>query len=234
MAADWWMVASVTSRRSTRAFSLAKLVSSVTGAWARVVKLETFMSGGVVSGTLRIPIIEDLLGFDWREMFQVGDDIVIAPGTPEEETRRLTAHGSLILDRPLTFSHDMGTQIISLGTTNHDFDADGLSDEREIQLGTNALVPDTDGDGVDDGTEVRLGTDPLVPNQAPSGDASPLTIERLLNRQLELRWLPAPGRSLERSTTMESGTWLTVPNQDEGRLVIDASEQDAFFRLQEE
>ncbi|HUT40310.1 MAG TPA: S8 family serine peptidase [Gammaproteobacteria bacterium] len=43
-----------------------------------------------------------------------------------------------------------------------DSDADGLSNVMEIQLGTDALNPDTDGDTLSDGDEVNVhGTDPL-------------------------------------------------------------------------
>lgn len=43
-----------------------------------------------------------------------------------------------------------------------DSDGDGLTDERERDMGTDPLDPDTDGDGLTDGTEVlEAGTDPL-------------------------------------------------------------------------
>ncbi|NHN40236.1 CAP domain-containing protein [Halorubellus sp. JP-L1] len=45
-----------------------------------------------------------------------------------------------------------------------DSDGDGLIDEREAELGTNATRADTDGDGLDDGEEVERETDPLHPD----------------------------------------------------------------------
>ena len=42
-----------------------------------------------------------------------------------------------------------------------DADGDRLSDDREMQLGTNPAVPDTDGDGIWDGAEDEAGLDPL-------------------------------------------------------------------------
>jgi hypothetical protein len=45
-----------------------------------------------------------------------------------------------------------------------DQDDDGLSDEKEAELGTDPTKPDTDGDGINDGTEVENGTNPLDPN----------------------------------------------------------------------
>lgn len=48
--------------------------------------------------------------------------------------------------------------------TNKDTDGDGLTDEREAELGTDPTLPDTDGDGISDGREVELGTNPLKPD----------------------------------------------------------------------
>ena len=42
-----------------------------------------------------------------------------------------------------------------------DTDNDGLSDVKEIELGTDFLVSDTDNDGLNDSYEVEIGTDPL-------------------------------------------------------------------------
>jgi hypothetical protein len=52
---------------------------------------------------------------------------------------------------------------------NGDTDADGLTDEEEINsIGTNPDYYDTDGDGFSDGDEINLGTNPLDPNDYPS------------------------------------------------------------------
>ena len=50
---------------------------------------------------------------------------------------------------------------------DNDWDGDGLTNEEEMQRGTNPWIADTDGDGVDDGTEVKYGYDPLDPNSKP-------------------------------------------------------------------
>lgn len=76
-----------------------------------VVVPEAVISQDVVAGVLRIPIIEELLGPNWKDLFRIGDDIVIAPGTPAEEVNTVVGHGSLILARPLRFSHPAGTQV---------------------------------------------------------------------------------------------------------------------------
>jgi len=44
---------------------------------------------------------------------------------------------------------------------NADDDGDGLTNQKEQELGTDPMDPDTDDDGLDDGLEVKLGTDPL-------------------------------------------------------------------------
>ena len=54
-----------------------------------------------------------------------------------------------------------GSRLSTKNPQNVDTDNDGLSDAKEIELGTDFLVNDTDGDGVIDGDEVDLGTDPL-------------------------------------------------------------------------
>ncbi len=56
-----------------------------------------------------------------------------------------------------------GLNIISfLKPVNNDWDGDGLTNDEEIQLGTDPHNPDTDGDGLRDGEEVHVyHTDPL-------------------------------------------------------------------------
>ena len=53
------------------------------------------------------------------------------------------------------------TQVQKEAWLNADCDNDGLTNEKEKDLGTNPFNADTDGDGVLDGTEVSDGTDPL-------------------------------------------------------------------------
>jgi hypothetical protein len=48
-----------------------------------------------------------------------------------------------------------------------DSDQDGLTDSKELLLGTNPYNPDTDGDGFADGEEAFLGSNPSDPNDFP-------------------------------------------------------------------
>ena len=50
---------------------------------------------------------------------------------------------------------------------DEDDDGDGLSQARELELGTNPLVSDTDGDGFSDGVEINAGTNPLDADSFP-------------------------------------------------------------------
>ena len=61
---------------------------------------------------------------------------------------------------------------IELGTdpTKADTDGDGISDGDEVnKYHTNPLNPDSDGDGLSDGEEIRIGTDPLNPDTDQDG-----------------------------------------------------------------
>lgn len=82
-----------------------------------IVVPETVISENVAAGAKRLPILEELLGPNWRELFRIGDDILIAPGTPEEELNTIANHGSLILARPLRFNHPAGTRVALLPPT---------------------------------------------------------------------------------------------------------------------
>lgn len=83
-----------------------------------------------------------------------------------------TSQGSSLATTTVT-SGNMSTTTMSATTTAAvDTDGDGLSDQRELELGTNPKVADTDGDGVSDGDEVlKYGTNPLNPDT--DGDGYP-------------------------------------------------------------
>lgn len=202
-----------------------------------VVVPETFLTDTAKPGDVTLKIVNELLGFDWREMFAVGDHVVIDPGTPNEETRKVTGHGSLILDRPLTLPHDSMTRVISLGPVPDDTDADGLSDQRELEIGTDPILPDSDGDGLEDATELARGTNPLVSDWIPPAPDSSLLIQRRLSGEWELSW-PETGNTLQFSPSMAPGTWrqLEIGTPSDGRMrwLIPRQDGRQFYRLRQQ
>jgi len=63
-----------------------------------------------------------------------------------------------------------------------DTDRDGLTDDRELELGTNPLVPDTDNDGLGDFQEVVIyNTDPLDPDTDNDGFLDGLEVKNNFN-----------------------------------------------------
>jgi len=61
-------------------------------------------------------------------------------------------------------------------TFDADPDGDGLTNEEEMQLGTDRNDADTDGDGVSDGAEWRQGSDPLDPTDSSPRDGIDVTV----------------------------------------------------------
>ena len=73
-------------------------------------------------------------------------------------------------------SDGLSNQIeINLGSNPSisDSDEDGLNDGEEVTLGTNPTHPDSDGDALNDGWERRYGFNPTTPNSASDTDADP-------------------------------------------------------------
>ena len=73
---------------------------------------------------------------------------------------------------PTTPIDDVVTPTVGATTTTWsptDADGDGLTNEQEIDSGSDPNDPDTDGDGLIDGEEVFLGTDPTNPDTDAAG-----------------------------------------------------------------
>lgn len=68
-----------------------------------------------------------------------------------------------------TAEHIANLTATAVALNTSDFDADGISNEREAQLGTDPNNADSDEDGVDDGRELDAGTDPLNPDSDGDG-----------------------------------------------------------------
>lgn len=87
-----------------------------------------------------------------------------------------------------------------------DSDGDGLTNEQELQLGTNPNLADTDGDGLLDGDELRLGTNPLSPDTDGDGiidgfDLDPLDPTNPRMTATALAELPTATTTIEPSPT---------------------------------
>ncbi len=84
-------------------------------------KPQTALASAVGEGDDRLDIhdLPVLLGDayvgDW---FEVGDEVLIDPGGPKEERRTVVGFGSLILDRPLDYSHDPETMVTVVFRSN--------------------------------------------------------------------------------------------------------------------
>ena len=92
-------------------------------------------------------------------------------GAPDEwnegATEEQIASSSLVLDAfPLDASESTDTDLDGVGdNSDTDDDGDGLTDLKEIELGTDPLQPDSDGDSLSDLFEVQsLTRDPLTPD----------------------------------------------------------------------
>ena len=77
-----------------------------------------------------------------------------------EETLSVEVYPGRDTDTEPIASHQQPVHIIE---KDDDLAGNGLSNEREIELGTHPALADTDGDGLTDGVEVMLGTDPRDP-----------------------------------------------------------------------
>jgi len=73
--------------------------------------------------------------------------------------------------------------------TELDSDGDGLTDEQEIELGTDPNNPDTDGDGISDGREKELGTDPLKKDTDGDGVDDNILLKELIQKMEQINQL---------------------------------------------
>ncbi|UHQ18743.1 ZirU family protein [Lysobacter sp. KIS68-7] len=111
-----------------------------------------------------------------------------------------------------------------------DRDEDGLSDEREAELGTDPTKPDTDGDGINDGTEVENGTNPLDPNDpGKDTDNDGLNDDKEPDHGTDPTKPDTDGDGIKDGDEIELGTDPTKPDTDgdginDGKEVTDGTD----------
>lgn len=118
---------------------------------------------------------------------------------------------------------------------SEDRDGDGLADAWERAFDVDDPESDDDGDGASAASEFRAGTDPWDPMSRPPGDieAPVLSVARLEDGQLRLRWEGQPGgQLLEVSDDLQA--WSPVEPQPVGNewsAVLEGTGR--FFRLRQ-
>jgi hypothetical protein len=96
------------------------------------------------------------------------------------------------------------------GGPNDDDDSDGLTNEQELQLGTNPFLADSDGDGWEDGVEVADGKNPLNSNSRPV-----TTIVASPPLQIVLPGVDETGQPGEGTVVANPSLQITLPGVDE-------------------
>lgn len=148
-----------------------------------IVKLEEDGSMEVLSSPSQQDIDAELTIFPVEGMFQVGGVVFPLRDLPVAELhaesfpidllyRRMFGHDPEEPGRRLVFDadgrHVTDHRVLTTRPALADFDRDGLSAERERELGTSDHDPDSDGDGLLDGLEVSFGLDPGKAQSGPS------------------------------------------------------------------
>lgn len=97
-----------------------------------------------------------------------------------------------------------------------DSDGDGLSDSKEIEIGTDPFNPDTDADELLDGDEVLRGTDPLNPDTDGDGLSEG---EEVLRRATDPLNPDTDGDVLRDGDEVQRGTDPLIPDSDSDGLM---------------
>ena len=128
---------------------------------------------------------------------------------------------------------------------DEDSDGDGLTDVRELELGTDPENRDTDDDGLEDGDEIGLGSSPTNPDTdgdgVPDGsDPNPLTPDRpehVFRENLVAHWLldeadgtaVADARGTHHGEVMGTAEWRPGEGKFGGAIFFDGS--DGFIEV---
>lgn len=107
------------------------------------------------------------------------------------------------------FEKDLEDANKEIKDLNKDTDKDGLSDAKEVELGTNPKEKDTDGDGYSDGDEVEEGYDPLTKASENNINNSNLIQPSDLQYQGAFRMPAGQGNDDEAESWSWGGTAMT-------------------------
>ena len=105
---------------------------------------------------------------------------------------------------------DFGTVALASFDDLPDEDGDGLPDDAEFAVGTNAAVADTDNDGIDDAAEVRGGLDPLGGRSFPTGVIASLPLRGIAEEIV-----------ISSSTDGETAQTAYLATGDHGLAIVD-------------
>ncbi len=195
----------------------------------------SYLTGPVERNSTTLPIASMAELGASGDFFEVGDRILIAPGSKLEEFGTLQSVDPFVLAMGTIYAHEAGTLVATLGEDDTDRDGDTLTGAEEIALGTNPDLFDTDYDGISDGAEVLQGSDPLTCDCLAFSEFS------VDGREVALSWDSSLGYryQLQGSTTLLPGSWtvLRTITGDGGAVILDLAEpfpdsDRGFFRLE--
>lgn len=116
-----------------------------------------------------ILIIAGTSYYGYKNWFSVPKSVVVPEALPTAETVATSSMSNETLPATSTVSNQEPRPIVNVQVIT-DSDRDGLTDEEEGALGTNANEPDSDGDGLHDREEVKVyKTNPLNPDTDGDG-----------------------------------------------------------------
>ncbi|MBQ5316754.1 MAG: VWA domain-containing protein [Oscillospiraceae bacterium] len=117
-------------------------------------------------------------------------------------SQQLTGENRLVTEKSFPYTLPAGAALsleqkkeIVLTPWLADTDKDGLTDDNELNLGTNPVIADTDEDGIPDGLEVTAGLDPLAVSTngiLPDGEIRGDEVLSSDNVTVEITGIPKP------------------------------------------
>ncbi|MCU0779578.1 MAG: immunoglobulin domain-containing protein, partial [Akkermansiaceae bacterium] len=190
--AETWIELDAAGDGSLERYNFAEVVGTTSMAGTLLGTTSDGLALYELDGDVFIDIDDVDTADEENEMAQyVLDELVVpgsAPQLPEADQgqeRWHDADGDGLIDAldtdadgdglPDAWENANGTGPYDPGDATADPDLDGLSNQREHELGTNPQQPDSDADGIPDGIEVQAGTNPSLNDAAPDLDQDGLS-----------------------------------------------------------